>query len=110
MWTPEETASQGVVREVLEETGFHVEPTGLLEIDSFVKAPAERVIATDRWVRHLRIIYSARVTGGALGTLEVDGSTDYADWVPISSVPDLPRVPLVDVALGARLDRRRESP
>lgn len=102
----EETPDEGVIREVREETGFDVELTGLLAIDSFVKAPADRLMATDRWVRHLRIIYSARVVGGTLGTTEVDGSTDYAEWVPIASVPDVSRVGLVDVALSAWLEKR----
>ena len=90
-----------------EETGFDAELTGLLTIDSYVRPAAERLIETDRWVRHLRIIYTARVVGGTLGTVEVDGSTDYADWHAIASVPDLPRVGLVDVALSAWLDRGR---
>ena len=103
-----ETPAEGAVREVREETGFDVELTGLLTVDSYLKAPSERVIATERWVRHLRLVYTARVTGGALGTIEVDGSTDYAEWVPIASVPDLPHVGLVDVALGAWLDAPRQ--
>jgi 8-oxo-dGTP diphosphatase len=101
-----ETPAEGVVREVSEETGLDVELTGLLTVDSFVKAPAERVIVTDRWVRHLRLVFTAKVVGGTLGTLEVGGSTDYAEWVPIASVPEAPHVGLVDVALGAWLDRR----
>lgn len=101
-----ETPAQGVVREVREETGFDVELTGLLAVDSFVMEPSERLIATDRWCRSLRIIYTARVVGGTLGTLEVGGSTDYAEWAPIVSVPDLPRAGIVDVALGAWLERR----
>jgi 8-oxo-dGTP diphosphatase len=100
-----ETPAQGVVREVREETGFDVELTGLLAVDSFVMEPNERVTDTDRWCRSLRIIYTARVVGGTLGTLEVGGSTDYAEWVPIASVPDLPRAGIVDVALGAWLER-----
>ncbi len=103
-----ETPEQGVVREVSEETGFDVELTGVLAIDTYTLEPHERVLVTDRWVRHLRIVYAARVIGGALGTLEVDGSTDYADWLLIASVPDLPQVPLVDVGLGAWLDLRRQ--
>jgi 8-oxo-dGTP diphosphatase len=89
-----ETTAQGVV-----------ELTGLLAVDSFVMEPGERVIDTDRWCRSLRIIYTARVTGGSLGTLEVGGSTDYAEWLPITSVPDLPRAGIVDVGLAAWLDR-----
>lgn len=100
-----ETAEQGMVREVREETGFDVEVTGLLAIDSHVKAPGDRLMETDRWVRHLRIVHTARIVGGTLGTLEVGGSTDRAEWVSIASVPDLPRVGIVDVALGAWLDR-----
>ena len=101
-----ETPAQGVVREVREETGFDVELTGLLVIDSHLIEPGKRLIDTDRWCRSLRIVYTARVIGGTLGTLEVGGSTDCAEWVPIASVPDLPRVGLVDVALGAWLERR----
>ncbi|PUA81884.1 NUDIX hydrolase [Nocardioides currus] len=102
----EETAEQGAIREVREETGFVVELTGLLVVDSHVVAPGDRTIETDRWARHLRIVFTARVVGGELGTLEVDGSTDRADWVPIAAVPDEPHVGLVEVALGAWLDRR----
>jgi len=101
-----ETAEQGMVREVREETGFDVEATGLLAVDSHIVAPAERLLETDRWARHLRIIHTARVVGGSLGTLEVGGSTDYAEWLPITSVPDLPRAGIVEVGLGAWLDAR----
>ena len=101
----EETAAQAVVREVREETGFDVELTGLLTVDSFVMSPDERVLDTDRFMRSLRIVYTARLIGGTLGTLEVGGSTDFAEWVPIVSVPDVPHVGLVDVALAAWLDQ-----
>ncbi|MCW2835473.1 MAG: hydrolase [Nocardioides sp.] len=96
-----ETAEQGAIREAREETGFDVELTGLLGVDSHVVSPGERVIDTGRWQRSLRILFSARVVGGSLGTLEVNGSTDYAQWVPIASVPDLPRAGIVDVGLAA---------
>lgn len=107
-----ETPALGAVREVREETGFDVELTGLLTVDSHVIEPGERLLDTDRWYRSLRIVYTARIIGGILGTLEVDGSTDHAAWVPIASVPDVSRVGLVDVALGAWLDQisRRPDP
>ena len=103
-----ETTEQGVVREVREETGFDVELTGLLTVDSHLVGPSERLLDTGRWLRSLRIVYSARVVGGSLGTTEVGGSTDCAEWVPIVSVPDLPRAGIVDVALAAWAHRFAE--
>ncbi len=98
-----ETTEQGLLREVREETGFDVKLTGLLTVDSHVTRPADRIRDTDRWMRSLRIVYAARVVGGSLGTLEVGGSTDYAEWALITSVPALPRAGIVDVALTAWL-------
>lgn len=101
-----ETAEQGMVREVREETGFDVVSTGLLVVDSHLVPPGERTTETDRWVRSLRVVHTARIVGGSLGTLEVGGSTDRAEWVPIAAVPDLPRSGIVDVALAALLAAR----
>lgn len=74
-----ETPEQGALREVREETGFEVDLGRLLTIDTHVVQPAERAPATDRWLRSVRVIYVARVIVGSLGTLEMGGSTDYAD-------------------------------
>jgi len=101
-----ETADEGAIREVLEETGLDVELTGLLAVDSHIRSPDRRRLETDRWVRFLRIVYSARVVGGVLGTLEVDGSTDHAAWVALDSVPDLSRTPLVDIGVAAWTSER----
>jgi 8-oxo-dGTP diphosphatase len=38
---------------------------------------------------------------------EIDGSSDQAAWVPLGSVPDLLRTPLLDVALDLY---RRQPP
>ena len=51
-----ETADEGAIREVLEETGLDVELTGLLVVDSHVRHPDQRRIETDRWVRFVRIV------------------------------------------------------
>ncbi|KQV69908.1 hypothetical protein ASC64_08910 [Nocardioides sp. Root122] len=96
----EETAAEGAVREVREETAYDVELTGLLTVDSHVVAPERRLHWHDRPLKSVRVVYAARVVGGEL-THEVDGTTDEARWIPVGDVDGLPRVPLVDVGLDA---------
>jgi len=87
-------------REVREETGYRVDIGELLGIHSRVIPPGQRIhgAATDP-LHSLRIVYRARITGGRLRN-EVDGSTDRAEWFPLTSVRTLARVKLVDIALG----------
>ncbi|EGX59324.1 hypothetical protein SZN_13527 [Streptomyces zinciresistens K42] len=94
-----------VVREVTEETGYRVEPTGLLGVDSVCHVIPGRL---GRPVDHhsVRLVYEARITGGELRH-EVGGSTDMAAWHPVAEVPALPRIPLVD--RGLRLWRERPA-
>lgn len=93
-----------VVREVEEETGYLAEPTALLGIDS-IRRPWLRRLGGPGDFQGLRIIYEARITGGALRN-ETDGSTDLAAWHPLDTVPGLARVGLVDIGL----DLWRERP
>ena len=58
----------------------------------------ERTRETDRPYQGIRVVFEARIVGGELRN-EVDGTTDEARWFPVSEVADLPRVPLVDIAL-----------
>ena len=90
-----------MVREVREETGFIVESTGLAGVDSL------RRTVDDHEFHSIRILYHARIVGGAL-THEAAGSTDRCEWhaLPIDS-----SVPLVDLAkLGVQLVGRGSSP
>ncbi|MFC4503171.1 MULTISPECIES: NUDIX hydrolase [Streptomyces] len=87
-----------VVRELAEETGYRVEATGLLGIDS-----RHHVFARDGLtgpVDHhgVRIVYEGRIVGGELRN-EVGGSTDMAAWHDLDAVTGLPRVGLIDIAL-----------
>ncbi|GAA4801229.1 hypothetical protein GCM10023220_32320 [Streptomyces ziwulingensis] len=96
---PHDTA----VREVAEETGYRVELSGLLGVDS------SRHTFPGRFGRRVdqhgvRLVYEGRVVGGDLRP-EVGGSTDLAAWHALAAVPGLTRVPLVDTAL--RLWRER---
>ena len=37
----------------------------------------------------VRFVYRVTVLGGALGVVEVDGSTEAADWWPLADLPPL---------------------
>lgn len=80
----DETPEEGVVREVREETGLDVEVGPLLFTDTAWWSDAEAI--GGRPVKSLRLVYAAQVTGGTLGTLEVDGTTDFAEWVDLSTL------------------------
>ncbi|MEV0633596.1 NUDIX hydrolase [Streptomyces sp. NPDC050619] len=94
-----------VVREVEEETGYRIEVTGLLGVNSSRRVVPRRF---GRAVDHhgVRLLYEGRVTGGEL-RYEIGGSTDMAAWHDLDAVSALNRVRLVDVAL--RLWRERPA-
>lgn len=47
----------------------------------------------------VRMLYSAIIVGGQLGTTEIGGSTDLAAWVPLAEIPGLEsRSTILDVA------------
>lgn len=94
-----EQAADGAVREVLEETGYDVELTRILGVDSHVIPVERRLAETTRPMTLVRVVYEARVVGGEL-TRELDGTTDEARWIPLDEVAGLPRVGLVDIGLG----------
>jgi ADP-ribose pyrophosphatase YjhB (NUDIX family) len=92
-----------VRREVEEETGYRIEVTGLLGVNSSRHVFREGL---GRAVDHhaVRLVYEGRITGGELRN-EVGGSTDLAAWQDLDAVPGLVRVGMVDIAL--RLWRER---
>ncbi|MGA5136698.1 NUDIX hydrolase [Streptomyces azureus] len=94
-----------VRREVEEETGYHIEVTGLLGVDSSHHTFRGGI---GRAVDHhaVRFVYEGRITGGELRN-EVNGSTDLAAWQDLDAVPGLVRVGMVDIAL--RLWRERPA-
>ncbi|MFE7815530.1 NUDIX hydrolase [Streptomyces sp. NPDC057433] len=97
-----------VRREVEEETGYRVEVTGLLGVDSVRRALPRRPLRLRRAVDHqaVRLVYEGRVVGGELRS-EIGGSTELAAWQPLDAVTDLVRVGLVDT--GLRLWRERPA-
>ena len=96
-----------VRRELMEETGYRIEVTGLLGIDSRRHRFARENLLTRVTDHHsVRIVYSGEVVGGELRN-EVNGSTDLAAWQDLDAVPALRRVGLIDTAL--RLWRERPA-
>jgi 8-oxo-dGTP diphosphatase len=97
-----ESPEEGVVREVKEESGYDVELTGLLGIETDVFSEEQRARGAGayggRSLKAVRVFYSARIVGGALAA-EVDGTTDEARWWPVAEVEELPRVSMVDTGL-----------
>ncbi|WP_446664936.1 NUDIX domain-containing protein [Flexivirga sp. B27] len=92
----DESIEDAVVRELFEETGYRVEVGAPLATDSFTVADDGR----GRPFKSVRILFDATITGGELGTTEVDGTTDFAQWVPLAEIDDSgARVGIVDVAL-----------
>jgi 8-oxo-dGTP diphosphatase len=94
-----------VLREVAEETGYRIEVTALLGVNSSHRTVPRRF---GRAVDHhgVRLVYEARVTGGEL-RYEIGGSTDMAAWHDLDAVPALNRVRMVDI--GLRLWRERPA-
>ena len=101
----DEPIGDGLVREVFEETGYHVEQGALLADHHFTA----RGRSFDGWFRSQRFIFEATITGGELGTTEVGGSTDHAAWVSLTDLVGQPRADIVDIALAARAARRERS-
>jgi 8-oxo-dGTP diphosphatase len=88
-----EHPEEGVIREVMEETGFDIEPTLLLGINSFTREqPSESF-------QGIQIFYRSTIVGGTL-TYEKDGTTDMCQWHPINEVAQLEKAELVDVAIS----------
>lgn len=93
----DESIGAAVAREVWEETGYRVD-VGQVLAEHHVTAP--RTGDRRPW-RSQRFILAATITGGELGTTEVGGTTDFAQWVPIAEVPRLePRADIIDAAIG----------
>jgi 8-oxo-dGTP diphosphatase len=93
-----ERPEDAAVREVEEETGLRVELGRVIGVDSTRWDRASDGSPIDTHALH--IVYTAEVVGGSLRH-EVGGSTDRAEWVPLTDLADRPHIGLVDLGLAA---------
>jgi 8-oxo-dGTP diphosphatase len=80
-----EEARDALVREVREETGLDCTPGEVLDVGSTHfegTAPSGR----REDFHSLQVVFDATVSTGEPAVLEVDGTTDAAAWVPVSSL------------------------
>jgi 8-oxo-dGTP diphosphatase len=95
----EESLPEGLEREVLEETGYIVTVGSPIAAHSFTIPDGGR---DGRPYKSVRIVFSAVIIGGRIGTTEVGGSTDFAEWVPLDQVEGLDsKADIVDIAYAA---------
>lgn len=93
-----EAPDEALVREVLEETGYHVNVDAQLTT-TLVHWPEDHHSPRGVPYRTLRVIHIAHVVGGTLGTLEQDGTTERAAWVPLGQLSAEPHSTAIDEAL-----------
>jgi ADP-ribose pyrophosphatase YjhB (NUDIX family) len=94
-----------VVREFAEETGYLAVVEQLLGVDSRVR-PISWGGPGVTELHNIGVFYRVKITGGEL-THETNGSTDRAEWMPLSQVDLLERSSLVDIARN--LDKTRPA-
>lgn len=88
-----ETAEQTAIREAYEESGYRVALDGLLGVDSKYYEEGH-----ERTFHSLRLIYRGYIVSGTMGVTAQEDSTDEVAWVPLTDLPYLRKVSLVEVA------------
>lgn len=95
----DETFAEAAERETYEQTGYVVEIGAPILVDSFTIPDGGR---DRRPYKAARVVFSATIVGGALGTTEANGSTGFAEWVPLHRVAQLEHMAgIVDATLAS---------
>lgn len=80
----DETLEEAVVREAYEETGYRVEVGAPLTTRAW--GHRDGTTRSAKPYKAVKVIFAATIVGGELGTVEVGGSTDFAEWVPLADL------------------------
>lgn len=95
-----ETLEEAVVREAYEETGYHVEVGAPLTTQAW--GHRRGTSRSTKPYKAVKVLFEAVITGGELGTVEVGGSTDFAEWVPVADLDRRGRrAAVVDAGIAA---------
>lgn len=97
-----EQPDEALVREVFEETGYHIAPGEILGI-GLLDVPPEQRLSGDTPLRLVRFLHRATIIGGEL-THEIGGSTLRAAWFPVGELAGIPTEHTLDWATGVVRD------
>lgn len=99
-----EDPRDAAVREFAEETGHTIELGPLIGVDS-ARWETDGDPPVD--MHHLRILYKGEIVGGELRH-ELEGSTDRAEWVPLSEVDARDCSRMIRIGLAAAGEARHD--
>ncbi len=101
----EETLESAVVREAYEEAGYHVEVGAPLTTQAW--GHRRGTSRSSKPYKAVKVLFEATIIGGELGTIEIGGSTDFAEWVPLADLDQRGRrADVVDAGIAAWRRRR----
>lgn len=88
-----ETLADAVVREVLEETGLHVEPLDIVLVNDTIDPQGTRHV--------VNITFTCKVVGGEITDSPQDPRVDGVELVPLDALPQLDlRPPMAEALAG----------
>lgn len=93
-----EQATDGAIREVLEETGYHVGQLSLLDVTTGIIPGAKRYSGDEHPMQTVAVTYRGTLLGGELRH-ETEGSTSQAAWFTREEISKLNRIERVDAML-----------
>lgn len=103
-----ESITDGAIREVHEETGYHVRIDSLLDVSSGVIAANKRFAAKQCPLQTVAVLYGATILGGEL-VFEAEGTTSEAAWFPLEEISSLTRTARVDEALALYIAHKEKQ-